>query len=46
MEPLELLFSKYGEGPDALRYLAEGHAYLLKVMPQLDYIRTARLEGP
>jgi peptidyl-prolyl cis-trans isomerase A (cyclophilin A) len=44
LAPLELLFSQYGEGPDPRRFFAEGHAFLFKIMPQLDYIKTARLD--
>jgi peptidyl-prolyl cis-trans isomerase A (cyclophilin A) len=44
LAPLDLLFSQYGEGPDPKRFLAEGHAFLFKAMPHLDYIKTARLD--
>jgi peptidyl-prolyl cis-trans isomerase A (cyclophilin A) len=49
MEVVESLYSGYGEGaprgagPDQLRVMEEGSAYLQREFPQLDFIRRARI---
>ena len=44
MALLDLLFNQFGEGPDPIRFLQQGHAFLLQAMPQLDFIKTAVIE--
>ena len=49
MEVVDKLFGGYGEGvpqghgPDQARTQTEGNAYLTKVFPKLDYIKTATI---
>ena len=49
MNVVEKLYSGYGDyppsgkGPDRIRLLMEGNAYLSKELPRLDYIKTATL---
>lgn len=43
MVMVERLFNQYGEGPDPMRLFTEGNAFLLKHMPQLDYVKTATI---
>jgi peptidyl-prolyl cis-trans isomerase A (cyclophilin A) len=49
MATLDSLYKGYGEGapsgfgPDQMRLLAEGNAYLERWFPKLDFIRTARI---
>jgi len=46
MEVVDSLYSGYGDdrGPDQLRILRQGNAYLQESFPELDYIRTAVVE--
>jgi peptidyl-prolyl cis-trans isomerase A (cyclophilin A) len=44
MEAVDKIYPYYGERPDQGRIRAEGNAYLTKVYPKLDYIKTARIE--
>lgn len=49
MAAVDSLYKEYGEGapsgfgPDQMRIMAEGNAYLERYFPKLDFIRTARL---
>ena len=43
---VDRVFSGYGEGPDPVKFLAGGNAFLLKSLPGLDYIKTATLVEP
>lgn len=49
MAVIDSLYAGYGEGapagfgPDQMRIMAEGNAYLEREFPKLDFIRTARL---
>ena len=49
MAVVDSLYAEYGDGPpggfgpDQMRIMAEGNAYLEKAFPKLDFIRTARL---
>ncbi len=45
MDVVEKLYSGYGEAPDQGRIQAEGKTYLDKEFPQLDSIKTARVES-
>ena len=50
MAVVDSLFSGYGDGapagfgPDQMRIMSEGNAYLERDFPKLDFIRTARLQ--
>jgi peptidyl-prolyl cis-trans isomerase A (cyclophilin A) len=50
MEVVDKLYSGYGEGepsgsgPEQAKLQAQGHAYLLKEFPKLDYIKKATIE--
>lgn len=53
MAAVDSLYKGYGEGapsgfgPDQMRLLAEGNAYLERFFPKLDFVRTARIvTGP
>jgi peptidyl-prolyl cis-trans isomerase A (cyclophilin A) len=39
--PLQQLFDKYGEGIDQTRIQLEGHAFLIRYAPELDYVKSA-----
>ena len=43
MVMLDRAFSKNGEGPDPKALFTQGNEYLLKRMPNLDYIKTAKI---
>jgi len=43
MVMVDRVFDKYGEGPDPVKFLTEGNAFLLRALPALDYIKTATL---
>ena len=45
MDVVEKLYSGYGESPDQGRIQAEGKTYLDKEFPQLDSIKSAKIEG-
>jgi peptidyl-prolyl cis-trans isomerase A (cyclophilin A) len=51
MSVVDSLYAEYGEGapagfgPDQMRILAEGNAYLERQFPKLDFIRSARVVG-
>jgi peptidyl-prolyl cis-trans isomerase A (cyclophilin A) len=40
---VDRIFSGYGEGADQGRIMDEGHAFLLKYLPRLDYIKSAEI---
>ena len=44
MEVVDQINSEYGESPDQGRIQAEGNDYLKQSFPNLDYIKTARVE--
>jgi peptidyl-prolyl cis-trans isomerase A (cyclophilin A) len=50
MDVVDKLYNGYGEGaprgkgPDQMRLQTEGNAYLVKDFPNLDYIKTARIQ--
>ena len=44
MEVVDQINSEYGESPDQGRIQAEGNEYLKSSFPNLDYIKTARVE--
>jgi peptidyl-prolyl cis-trans isomerase A (cyclophilin A) len=44
MENVDAIYPGYGEEPDQGRIMAEGNAYLGQAFPNLDFIRTARIE--
>jgi len=46
MSVVDKLYSGYGETPNQDSIRTEGNAYLEKEFPQLDFIRTARIEEP
>jgi peptidyl-prolyl cis-trans isomerase A (cyclophilin A) len=47
MVMVERVFSRYGEGPDPKKFLAEGNVFLARSLPALDYIKTATIvEAP
>lgn len=43
MPAVEHIYSGYGEQPDQAQIGAQGNAYLERVFPRLDYIKTARI---
>lgn len=51
MAVVDSLYADYGDGPpsgfgpDQMRIMAEGNAYLERHFPKLDFVRSARLEG-
>lgn len=44
MDVVDQINSQYGESPDQGRIQAEGNDYLKQAFPNLDYIKTARVE--
>lgn len=44
MDNVDKIYAGYGEQPDQGAIAEHGNAYLLKQFPQLDYIKTARIE--
>jgi peptidyl-prolyl cis-trans isomerase A (cyclophilin A) len=44
MDVVDQINSQYGESPDQGRIQAEGNEYLKQTFPNLDYIKTARVE--
>ena len=44
MENVDRIYPDYGEYPDQGQISAKGNAYLIKNYPNLDYIKTARIE--
>jgi peptidyl-prolyl cis-trans isomerase A (cyclophilin A) len=51
MQVVDSLYADYGDGPpagfgpDQMRIMTEGNAYLERFFPKLDFVRTARLVG-
>jgi len=43
MVMVDRVFSRYGEGPDPKKFLAEGNVFLARSLPALDYIKTATI---
>ena len=44
MEVVDQINAEYGESPDQGRIQSEGNAYLKQDFPNLDYIKTARVQ--
>jgi peptidyl-prolyl cis-trans isomerase A (cyclophilin A) len=45
MGNVDQIYPDYGEFPDQGQIMAKGNAYLIKKYPNLDYIKTARIEA-